>query len=150
MLGEILRHNKKYFNTKQLIAEFEISDNAIDLKGEIVPKVGQYVLIQSDLNFAVCKVLSSTDTTFVLEGTLVDDTTKSICLLSVPPSLVSLAVDIASFNDANKGSALVSESFGGWSGTKATGKNGMLTWQEKYADSLKPYRGVFLDVEVTR
>ena len=67
----------------------------------------------------------------------------SIWVMRVPPSFIALAGEIKKFreSDAAKPGAYASESFGGYTYTRATGKNGgALTWQEAFRSDLNAYR----------
>ena len=63
--------------------------------------------------------------------------------MAVPPSVVDLAAEIKEFNesDAGKPSVYTSESFGGYSYSKATDSNGVpLTWKKAFASRLNKWR----------
>lgn len=67
----------------------------------------------------------------------------AVWAMAVPPSVIALAADIEKWlnSDAAKPTAFESESFGGYSYTRATDKNGAaLTWQSVFAKSLNQYR----------
>ena len=63
--------------------------------------------------------------------------------MAVPPAVIDLAAEIEEYNksDAGKASPYISENFGGYGYTKATGSNGkVLTWKSVFADALNRYR----------
>lgn len=65
--------------------------------------------------------------------------------MAVPPSVVDLAAEIKQFNesDAGKPSPYTSESFGGYSYSKATDSNGVpLDWKKVFANRLNQYRRI--------
>lgn len=67
----------------------------------------------------------------------------SVWAMAVPPTLIALAEDIKKYNESDeaKPSAYQSESFGGYSYTKATGENGSpIGWEKVFANRLKPFR----------
>lgn len=67
----------------------------------------------------------------------------AVWAMAAPPSVIALAADIEKWlnSDAAKPTAFESESFGGYSYTRATDKNGAaLTWQSVFAKSLNQYR----------
>lgn len=68
----------------------------------------------------------------------------SVWALAVPKYVTELAEEIEAWQEKNAGIALnpyTSESFGGYSYSRATGKNGgALTWQDAFAAQLTPYR----------
>lgn len=74
---------------------------------------------------------------------LIDETFHgAIWAMSVPPSFIALASDIKTWQDKDgKPSAYTSESFGGYSYTKATNSKGQpATWKEVFASELNNYR----------
>lgn len=63
--------------------------------------------------------------------------------MAVPPDVIALADDIKKYveSDAGKPSAYTSESFGGYSYTKATDANGApLSWESAFSKRLNKYR----------
>mgnify|MGYP002510749360 FL=1 len=69
----------------------------------------------------------------------------SVWAMAVPPSVVALAEEIKKYNESDeaKPSAYTSESFGGYSYSKATDENGVpLTWQKVFANRLNKYRRI--------
>lgn len=71
----------------------------------------------------------------------------AIWLMSVPPVVVDLSEKIAKWIDDNKdslNSPYQSESFGGYSYTKASGNtsSGLINWQSQFADELSRWRKI--------
>lgn len=67
----------------------------------------------------------------------------AVWAMSVPPSIIALADEIKAYceSDAAKPVIYASESFGGYSYTRATGADGGApTWQAVFAKRLNPYR----------
>ena len=67
----------------------------------------------------------------------------AVWAMALPPSLIALSAEIDEYNksDAGKASPYISENFGGYGYTKATGSNGkVLTWKSVFADALNRYR----------
>ena len=65
--------------------------------------------------------------------------------MAVPPSVVDLAAEIKKYNESDeaKPSAYTSESFGGYSYSKATDENGApMGWKKVFASRLKPFRRI--------
>lgn len=76
-----------------------------------------------------------------------DETFKgSVWAMSVPPDFVELVEEITDWVDANKNvlnSPYTSESFGGYSYSKATGANGgALTWKDQFSTRLNGFRRI--------
>lgn len=71
-----------------------------------------------------------------------------IYFLKPPQDFLELCERIADFEKETPAGGLQSESFGEYSMSRASGKNGgVLTWQEAFADELRPYRQMFAEVE---
>jgi hypothetical protein len=65
--------------------------------------------------------------------------------MAVPPTLIALAEDIKKYNESDeaKPSAYTSESFGGYSYSKATDKNGApMGWEKVFANRLKSFKRI--------
>lgn len=101
-----------------------------------VPDVreGQYVRIFGSLfNDGVYQ--------YPLSGLIDEVFTGYVIPLAVPKAVVSLADEIGEWTKSNQPTAFTSESFGGYSYSKATGANGTaVTWREVFASDLAPYR----------
>ena len=69
-----------------------------------------------------------------------------IWLLNPPNDFLALCAKVAEFEAKTPAGALQSESLEGYSYTLASGKNGVLTWQEAYSSKLRPYRRMFSEV----
>ena len=69
----------------------------------------------------------------------------SVWAMAVPPSVVALAEEIKKYNESDeaKPSAYTSESFGGYSYSKATDENGApMGWKKVFASRLNKYRRI--------
>ena len=69
----------------------------------------------------------------------------SVWAMAVPPSVVALAEEIKKYNESDeaKPSAYTSESFGGYSYSKATDENGVAVgWKKVFASRLNQYRRI--------
>lgn len=97
---------------------------------------GQYYrIVGSVFNDGVHKV-GDTD--------LIDETFDgAVWLMRVPRQVVALAEEIDEFNKNNKPSAYTSESFGGYSYSKATTASGSpATWRQVFAPQLNKWRKI--------
>ena len=78
------------------------------------------------------------------EANLTDETFNgAVWALAVPPAVIALSEEINAYNDsdAGKASPYTSESFGGYSYTKATDANGApIGWQKAFASRLNRWR----------
>ena len=137
MLNEVCAEIRNYFVSDIHNGTFEI------VGGKITPldflQENQYFrIIGSVFNDGVYKNtadLKLTDEVF----------SGAVWSMAVPPSVIDLAAEIEAFNksDAGKPSVYQSESFGGYSYSKATDSNGIpLTWQKVFANRLNKYRRI--------
>lgn len=136
MLTEICAELRNYFVTKIHGGTFEI------VGGKIVPsdflQDGQYFRITGSLfNDGVYQFPASDLTDEVFTG--------AVWAMAVPPAVIALAAEIEAFqhSDAGKPSPYISESFGGYSYTRATGSNGgVASWQTVFAKRLNKWRKI--------
>jgi hypothetical protein len=144
MLNELCMELKNYFDKAQpkIFGEIIIRDSKIQ-NAEFLRaiKPNQYFRIAgSVLNDGVYRY----DEELVLE----DETFKgSVWLMAVPKAVIELANDIEKWvNDySNVNSPYQSESFGGYSYSKASGTNGgVVTWQDAFSKRLNMYRRIRL------
>lgn len=136
MLDEILAEIRNYFVVKVHSGDFEV------IGGKLSPldflQNGQYFrIVGSVMNDGVYRYPYSglTDETFSGE----------IWALAVPPTLIALAADIEEYEKKAKEtvSPYTSESFGGYSYTKATDSNGSpLSWEKVFAKRLNKWRKI--------
>ena len=136
MLDEILAEIRNYFVVSVHSGDFEV------IGGRLSPldflQNGQYFrIVGSVMNDGVYRYPYSglTDETFSGE----------IWALAVPPTLIALAADIEEYEKKAKEtvSPYTSESFGGYSYTKATDSNGSpLSWEKVFAKRLNKWRKI--------
>lgn len=136
MLDEILAEIRNYFIVNVHSGKFEV------IGGNLSPldflKDGQYFKIHGSIfNDGVYRYP---------ESGLVDETfSGEIWALAVPPTLIALVADIEDYEKKAKEnvSLFASESFGGYSYTKATDNNGSpLTWKTVFAKKLNRWRKI--------
>ena len=100
-----------------------------------------YILAVNDGVYKVVSCGNNGMNGITVQGCLTDEKfTGYICSLSVPKPFVELCRDIQTYNTENKAGVMISESFGGYSYTKATVNGQLATWKDAFAGSLKPYR----------
>ena len=145
MLNEICEHLHNFFDTRdgefidRTADTFTISSGLISpLSSSLI--TGQYIrIVGSLLNDGIYLLPSN----FTI-STLVNETfTGAIFGLAIPRDLVTLDTEITAYVAANPATGYVSESFGGWSGSRATGANGApISWKSAYAARLNRWRKV--------
>lgn len=132
-------HN--WLDIARLFGEFTIEDGTISIDGMLE---GQYFrIIGSVFNDGVYQYPPSNLTDETFDG--------AVWFMAVPPDVKSLIDDMTAWENANAAvlsSPYSSESFGGYSYTKASGGNsaaggdGSVTAFSHFADKLKRYRKV--------
>ena len=137
MLNEVCAEIRNYFVSEIHNGTFEI------VGGKITPldfiQENQYFrIVGSVFNDGVYKNTADlvlTDEIF----------SGSVWAMAVPPSVVALAEEIKKYNESDeaKPSAYTSESFGGYSYSKATDENGApIGWKKVFASRLNKYRRI--------
>lgn len=140
MLTELCAELKNYFlrNREADIhyGEYTISGGSIDLPFLLN---GQYFrIVGSLLNDGVYQ--------YPADGLADEVFTGAVWAMAVPPYVVDLAAEIDAWNAANAtalASPYTSESFGGYSYTKASGNSesgGAYSWKDQFASRLSKWR----------
>ena len=137
MLEQVLEHLHNYFVVPDGVhsGTYTVKDGKIDLP---FLQNGQYFrFCGSVFNVGVHRY--GADMTF----TLTDETFDGVIwALAVPRAIIDLAQEIAAWNEKNAADTpFVSESFGGYSYSRATDGNGQpVGWQSAFRTRLNPYR----------
>ena len=136
MLTEICAELRNYFEVPngRHFGTFTISG------GSIAPldflQEGQYFrIVGSVFNDGVYQYPATSLTDEVFEG--------AVWAMRLPPAVIALAAEIKAYNDSDAGkpSPFTSESFCGYSYTKATDSNGApISWQKAFASRLNKWR----------
>lgn len=138
MMWELLRYLRNFFPLEAHEGDFEIVDGKLSGADEYL-KVGQWFLISDSIfNDGVYQYGSET---------LTDESwTGTVTPLRIPREVVQLQEDISAWraeNDSKTESPFNSESFGGYSYTRATGSDGNAAgWQGAFASRLKVWRSI--------
>lgn len=142
MLDELCKEVKNYFDKGQakLFGNIKIVNGQI-INSEFTDKIklGQYFRI-------VGSVLNDGVYCFNSDCLLMDEEFNgAIWLLAIPKDFLFLAKQIEKWQKENAekvASPYQSESFGGYSYTKASGKDGTYTWKDAFASQLNQYRRI--------
>lgn len=132
MLYEVMRHCRNFFPKERREGTFEIKDGIFSL-----PFVyeGQYFLIEGSVLNDGLYQYPATD--------LVDEKFDGcVTALAIPKPFISLVNDIKEFCDKNPEGAYQSESFGGYSYTRATVDGKVAGWQEVFSGRLSDWRKI--------
>lgn len=151
MLTEICDFVHNYFEYKTYHGDFTIADGMLDLDG-LLAEGQRFRIAGSAMNDGIYTyhhdgICNDDDNTAVF--LLPETFTASVTAMSVPNSLIRLSAEIGAWIDANSKALLspyASESFGGYSYTKATGSGanagGVLGWQDMFKSRLNAYRKI--------
>ena len=133
MLEKMCAECRNYFIKDIHFGTFKIESGAIEPL-DFLQERQYFRIVGSVLNDGIYQYQTSELTDEVFDG--------AIWAMSVPPSFIALASDIKTWQDKDgKPSAYTSESFGGYSYTKATNAKGQVaTWKEVFAPQLNQYR----------
>lgn len=131
MLEEVLSHLKNWFPVQIHTGEFGIENGSLALPF-LMP--GQYFRIVGSV---------FNDGLHTQEDELKDETFNgAVWALAIPPALIELTKEIEEWTAKNS-SPYVSESFGGYSYTKATNSSGQpATWQDAFRTRLNRWRKI--------
>lgn len=142
-MEEILRYLNNYFFRFKATGKFEIRGNKIiGLKGEYFK--GQYLLIEGSLlNDGAVEVLDCSNNEITIEKPYNEKFEGVIYSLAVPTQLRELKDKIEEFKLKNKNSDKVSESFEGYSYTKAAVNGEIATWKDVFKEELRPFRQMY-------
>lgn len=147
MLMDVLIHIKHFYPVEMIEGEFLLENGTIILPTDI--EIDQYILIiepRSKSTLFLVSARSGQSYNVIPEIEVTDGIVKKVAVLDIPITLVNLSKEIEDWQKKNGSKSYVSESFGGWSGSVATGRNGVQTWQEHFADRLMPFMRLFSDL----
>lgn len=133
MLENILMYLNNWFVVPDGVrpGKYSIEDGSIALSF-LVP--GQYFRI-------VGSVMNDGLHQYPADDLTDEDFDGAVWALAVPPAVVALSDDIKAWTEKNQPSVYTSESFGGYSCSRASGANGTPAgWQDVFASQLAPYR----------
>ena len=139
MLDKLLRELGWYRRPNKYVNQIKVEKFTIE-GGNITPsdflkENDYYRIIGSRFNDGLYQYPNSDLTDEEFDG--------AVWVMRIPPAVITLAQDIEKYaqSDAGKQSAYVSESFGGYSYTKATNSNGTpQSWRQVFEDELSVWR----------
>ena len=135
MLESVLEWLKNWFEVSRFEGDFTIKGGELTPPYDGFLQNGQYFrIIGSVFNDGLHQWPTSTLSDEEFNG--------SILSLAIPKSLISISSEMEEWQSKNNDNGpYTSESFGGYSRTKATGKNGkMLTVFDVFDERLEPYK----------
>ena len=141
-MEEVLRYLNNYFFRFKEVGNFTIeNDKIIGLKGKYIK--GQYLLIEgSTLNDGVIKVENIVGDGMYLEKPFNEEFKGTIYSLAIPQALINLVDEINTWKADNKKTDIISESFEGYSYSRANSNGQVATWKDVFKEELRGYRKV--------
>lgn len=141
-MEEVLKYLNNYFFRFKEVGKFIIQDNKIKgVKGKYIN--GQYLLIEgSTMNDGVVKVESVVGDEIALEKLFNEEFKGVIYSLAIPQAVISLVDEINLWKAENKKTNLISESFEGYSYSRANSNGQVATWKDVFKEELRGYRKV--------
>ena len=140
-LADLCAEIRNYFEKSKVFGTFRIEDGVLDFSGI---QAGQFFRI-------VGSVFNDGVYVYPASGLIDEEFEGAVWLMAVPPAVLDLLEDInAWLNDPKTIEAMSrpyqSESFGGYSYTKASGSGSAsgnaLTWQSQFASRLNRWRKI--------
>lgn len=132
MLYTIMQECKNLFPHKYVSGHIEIVDGVISLH-DLRP--GQYYIIDGS-------IFNDGLHQFGAETLVDEDFDGHVVYCAIPQAFLDLAKEIEEWNKANTGGVgMASESFAGYSYTRASGADGgAFTWRDAFRDELRHWR----------
>lgn len=141
-MEEVLRYLNNYFFRFKETGKFIIKDNKVTgLKGKYLK--GQYLLIEgSTLNDGVIEIISTVNDEIILEKPFNEEFEGVIYSLAIPQAIINLVEEIDTWKMENKKTDIISESFEGYSYTRANSNGQVATWKDVFKEELRGYRKI--------
>lgn len=145
-VGQIMRSINNFFESGYRATSYTVEGGRILPDDLLTP--GMYIAITGSVfHDGVWKLGDGLTLSDLPEGTPNETFFGRVYFLHPPKEFLETCEEIAEFAQKTPVGGLQSESFGEYSQTRASGKNGgILTWQEAFADALAPYRCMFTEV----
>lgn len=145
-VGQVMRSINNFFESGYRATTYTITGGAIKPGELLVP--GMYIaIVGSVFHDGVWKLGEGLTLSNRVCGTPDETFYGRVYFLHPPAEFLALCNSITEFVEKTPTGGLQSESFGEYSMTRASGKNGgVLTWQEAFSDALAPYRRMFSEV----
>ena len=145
-VGAVMRHVNNYFESGYRATTYSIEGGKLSPTEVFAP--GMYVAISGSLFYdGVWKLGDEFELVWRKEGTPNETFFGRVWYLQPPADFLNLCEKIAEFARNTPVTDVQSESFGAYSVTHKSGKNGgILTWEEAFENELQPYRRMFTEV----
>lgn len=144
MMQSVMRECRNFFETAYADGSFSIS--AAGVLSPMTALGAGYIAIEGSTFHNGVHCALNSGKLIDLDETPAENFSGRVWLLCPPADFVRLCEEIDDYVSKNPATAFVSESFGGWSGTRASGQNGVLSWQQVFAARLAPFRRMYTEV----
>lgn len=146
-IGQVMRAVNRYFATGYRAAEWRFTGGSIAPDELFTP--GMWIAVSGSIFHDGVWQLDEWKGLSGLDPKTPDETFFGrVYFLKPPQDFLDLCRRIGEFAQNTPAGGLQSESFGEYSMSLASGKNGgILTWEEAFADDLRPYRQMYAEVE---
>jgi len=137
MLNEICDSLKNWFVKKKIYGQLKIENGTLIVPPDFLQENQYFRIVGSVFNDGVHK--------YPAERLVDEEFSGEVWAMAVPPTFIALAEKIQAYTESEqaKPSAYTSESFGGYSYSKATDENGApLSWQKVFAKELNKWRKI--------
>lgn len=145
-VGQVMRNVNNYFESGYRATSYTITSGSISPNDLLAP--GMWIAITGSIfHDGVWQLDDWLGLKELPHGTPNEKFYGRVYFLHPPAEFLETCKNIAEFAEKTPAGGLQSESFGEYSMTRASGKNGgVLTWQEAFADALTPYRRMYSEV----
>lgn len=137
MLTTICDSLKNWFVKKKIYGQLKIENGTLIVPPDFLQENQYFRIVGSVFNDGVHK--------YPAERLVDEEFSGEVWAMAVPPTVIALAEKIQAYTESEqaKPSAYTSESFGGYSYSKATDENGApLSWQKVFAKELNRWRKI--------
>ena len=137
MLTTICDSLKNWFVKKKIYGQLKIENGTLIVPPDFLQENQYFRIVGSVFNDGVHK--------YPAERLVDEEFSGEVWAMAVPPTFIALAEKIQAYTESEqaKPSAYTSESFGGYSYSKATDENGApLSWQKVFAKELNKWRKI--------
>lgn len=145
-VGQVMRSCNNFFESGYRATNYTVTNGVLTPRDLLLP--GMYIAIRGSFyHDGVWKVGEGGTLEGVSPALPSETFFGHVWFLHPPADFLDLCKRIAEFGENTPVTAVQSESFGEYSVTHKSGKNGgILTWEEAFADELRPYHNMYTEV----
>ena len=149
MTGAVMAQVRNYFEGDPIEGQISVTAEGMIMLPDDLPMCLYVAICGSAMHDGVWRVSGG----YIFDGEATPELPAECFVGTVwplypPQAFLRICKDVAAFEAERGLSPVVSESFGGYSYSLATGQNGPMTWQERFSQKLRPYCRMFTEVGV--